>query len=250
MGTAIHLEARHDNMISRVGWMAYAMLCYAVGAGVLFWFLFAISGLAPAGIGSVRTSDLLFAILIDVVLVALFAAQHTIMARNSFKQHIARYINPCAERSTFVLASGLMLGFIVWNWQSIAGMAWQVESGVGRVFLWTFYLFGIGYLLAASFVTNHFELFGLRQAYLHLLDKPYDSLIFKRNWMYSYSRHPMMLGLLLAMWCFPDMSITRLVISILMTSYIFFGVQFEERSLLAEFGEQYAEYRNKVRMLF
>ena len=234
----------------RIGWLVYAVSTYAVGASALFWFLFAISGLVPAGFGPIQTNSVIGAIVVNLLLVAQFGASHSVMARRGFKQWIQQYIPACAERATFVLVAGLSMAFLVWNWQSIPGTAWHVTNPVAVPILWGLNLFGIGYLLASSFVTNHFELFGLRQAWLNFRRIPYQPLQFKQVWMYRYSRHPMMLGILLTVWCMPEMSITRLVIASLMTAYVFIGVFFEERSLVQEFGDTYREYRKRIGMFF
>jgi methanethiol S-methyltransferase len=238
------------NILSRSFWLLYGAGTYGIGAGALFWFLFAISGLAPAGFGPIQSDGVMAAIAINLLLIVQFGLSHSVMARSSFKNWIKRYIPACAERATFVLVSGFTLAFCVWNWQTIPGVAWEITNNVALNALWALNLFGIGYLLASSFVTNHFELFGLRQVWLNFRNTDYTPLQFKQEWMYRYSRHPMMMGLLIVIWCMPVMSVTRLAIAIMMTAYMFIGIYFEERSLVAEFGETYSQYRNKIGMFF
>ena len=136
------------------------------------------------------------------------------------------------------------------EWQPLPGSIWVVEAPAARIILWSLYASGWAYLFAATFVTNHFELMGLRQVYLYFRNKPYTALPFVRKYMYRYSRHPMMLGLLLAFWSTPDMSATRFVLATLLTIYIFVGIRFEERSLIQEFGERYRQYQKEIGLFF
>lgn len=250
---AITTHAHHplvDPWLSRIGWLVYGSISYAIGAGALFWFFFAISGLAPSGFGPIVAGNVISAGVINIALLSLFIVQHSIMARTPFKQSLAKYIAPCAERSTFVLLSGLSMGIIIWNWQVLPGTAWMVDSGWGKSLLWVGNAIGIFYILAASFVTNHFELFGLRQVWLHFRGQQYQPLPFKQSWMYRYSRHPIMLGMLVVMWSTPDMSMTRFFIAALLSAYIFFGIHLEEKELLGQFGASYAQYKKSIGMFF
>jgi protein-S-isoprenylcysteine O-methyltransferase Ste14 len=239
-----------NNIFSRTFWLLYGLGTYAIGAGALFWFLFAISGLAVAGFGPIQTGSATSAIAVNLLLVFQFGVSHSIMARSRFKAWIKQHIPAYAERSTFVLVAGISMALCVWNWQTIPGTAWEITNTGAITALWVLNLFGIGYLLASSFITNHFELFGLRQVWLNFRNIAYTPLEFKQQWMYRYSRHPMMLGLLIVFWCMPVMSVTRLVIALMMTAYIFIGVYFEERSLVEEFGENYEQYRKNIGMFF
>ena len=142
------------------------------------------------------------------------------------------------------------MGFLIWNWQALPGSAWMVDNLAGQTLLWLINGVGILYVLASSFVTNHFELFGLRQVWIHFRGKEYQPAPFTQSLMYRYSRHPIMLGVLLVMWSTPDMSMTRLFIAALLTAYIFFGIQLEEKELLGQFGEKYLAYKKSIGMFF
>ena len=229
--------------------MGYALVSYTVGAGGLFWLFFASAGFAPYGLTN-QTGSAIYALLINIGLVALFALQHTVMARRSFKEWVTQWIPKHLERATFVLLSGLAMLTLIICWQSLPGVVWEINNGAGRLALIIGSLMGMAYVLATSFITGHFELFGVRQAYLNLIGKKYAPLEFKRKWFYTYSRHPMMLGILFILWCTPDMTVTRLVLAALLTTYLFMGIQFEDKGLVAEFGEHYRQYKKEIGVFF
>ena len=237
-----------QSLLSRGFALTYAFFAYAVGAGMLFWFFFAAIGLAPYSLSSIETGNFFQAMTINTLLVVIFAVQHTIMARKSFKQKWTQVIPAHLERSTFVLAAGICMGLILWFWQPLTGNVWAFENETIRFALIGLAFAGVVYVLITSLVTNHFELFGIRQAWLHATGKPYTPLTFKRQWVYKYSRHPMMLGLLVVIWSTPDMSVTRLVLAMLLTVYLFIGIQFEEHGLIQEFGDKYQQYRKEIGM--
>jgi len=230
--------------------MAYALTGYTIGMFGLFWVLLAAGGLVPHGLTAWQVGNPTAALIINVLLVVMFATQHTIMARKWFKTAITRIVPQHLERATFVIASGVAMTALVWFWQTVPGVVWNITSPAAVVILRVLYVIGIGYLVGSSFVTNHFELFGLRQAWMNFRGQAHEPVKFKQAWMYRYSRHPMMLGLLLAFWCSPDMSATRFVLAALMTCYIFVGIRFEERSLIQEFGDTYRQYRDEIGLFF
>jgi methanethiol S-methyltransferase len=228
--------------------LTYALVSYAIGTGGLFWMIFAAGGFAPLGFINLASGNVLLALGINTVLVLLFGVQHSIMARTKFKDKITKVIPRYLERSTFVFVSGVLMIVIMLFWQVVDATVWQVQSPVLSMALLVAYVFGITYLLASSFVTNHFELFGLRQAWLYFSKTPYTPLEFKQRWMYRYSRHPMMLGILFILWCTPEMSATRFTLALLFTIYIFEGIRHEEGGLIEEFGEKYQAYRKQIGM--
>jgi len=239
-------------MLRRLGYLTYGTLCYTLFlAAFVYAVLFVEDLLVPhtvdrggsAGAGLVDG-------LINAGLLGLFAVQHTIMARKWFKEAVRKVIPQPIERSTYVLAAGIAMGALVYYWQTVPGVAWVVQTPWAVKVIRAIYILGIGYLLGSSFVTNHFELFGLRQAWLYCTGQQYTPVKFKQAWVYRYSRHPMMLGLILAFWATPEMSATRFVLAALLTLYIFVGIRFEERSLLQEFGETYRAYQQKIGMFF
>ena len=236
--------------IARALVATYALTAYAVGMFGLFWVILAAGGLAPHGLTPLQAGNPVAAVMINFLLVAAFATQHTIMARSWFKQAVTRIIPQPIERSTYVLAAGIAMAGLVYYWQTIPGVTWIVQAPSAVIALRALYVLGIAYLVGSSFVTNHFELFGLRQAWLYCTGREYTPVEFKQAWVYRYSRHPMMLGLLLAFWSTPEMSATRFVLAALLTVYIFVGIQFEERSLIKEFGERYRDYQRQIGMFF
>ena len=237
-------------LASRTAVLIYSLTSYALGMTGLIWLILAMGGLVPYGFGPVHTVSPVTAILVDMGLIFLFGLQHTIMARRTFKEKITLLIPKAAERSTFVLASGMVMCLAVWCWQSVPGTVWSVESTAAKFVLWGFYLAGWTYLVVSTFVTNHFELFGLRQAYLYFRGIPYTPVKFINKWMYSYSRHPMMLGVLVGLWSIPVMSASHFFLSLLLTAYIAVGVLFEERGLINEFGDTYREYKRSIGTFF
>jgi len=234
------------SLLKRLFVFGYGVLAYNIGVGGLLWIILAMGGLAPVGFSPLHTDNTVMALFINSLLILLFGLQHSIMARAGFKQHLQRVIPTAAERSTYVLLSGLFMAMAIYFWQPIPGYAWQVENTVARYVLWAAYALGWGYLFIATFVTNHFELMGLRQVYLYLADKPYSKLPFTRKYMYRYSRHPMMLGILVGMWALPTMSISHFIMSCLLTLYVAAGVALEERDLIKQFGTTYREYKQQI----
>lgn len=245
-----------DNAVHKAGLLSrgfallYAGLAYGIGAGSLFWFLFIAMDLLPISVAGYEASSLALAFLVDVALVLLFAVQHTIMARSGFKAWFTRVIPSHLERATYVLASGILLLLILLYWQPLPGTVWQIENAVVSTGLQALCAIGFAYLLLASFFTNHFELFGLRQAWLHATGRPYTELEFRKNWIYGFSRHPLMAGMLVVLWSTADMTMTRFALALLMTIYLFIGIRFEERSLIQQFGDSYRQYAREVGMFF
>jgi len=226
--------------------MIYAVLSYLIGVIGLAACILAVGNLHP-GIHIAKASPGLWSsLLVDTLLITLFALQHSIMARQGFKQWLTRFIPIYAERATYVLLSGILLLMAVTLWMPLPGEAWNVQSQPLNTLLWIGFAFGWGYLLIATFLTNHFELFGLRQAYLNLMAKPYTSLPFTQRGMYNYSRHPMMAGVLIGVWCHPQMSFTQLCLAATLTIYVFAGIWFEERDLEKNFGSTYKDYKQKI----
>ncbi len=235
--------------IKRVLVLLYGLVGYTAGLVSLLWFILAMGGLAPTSFGLLQTTSTLGAITINVGLVVLFAVQHTIMARPGFKAMMRNWLPAATERATFLLFTGSILIIAIVFWQPLPGVVWHVEQTGLMIGLWGLYALGWTYLLLATFVTNHFELMGLRQIYLYFRNKPYTSIPFTNKFMYSYSRHPMMLGLLIGMWCVPVMSVSQFVMASLFTVYVFIGITFEERDLLDEHGESYRQYKHEVATL-
>jgi len=229
--------------------LVYGVVSYAVGVGGLMWLILAMGGLAPVSIGALETTSMVGAISVNLGLVLLFGLQHSIMARAHFKRWITQVIPPAAERATYVLMSGVVTMLAIYFWQPLPGTVWSIENSVAQIVLWSAYAIGWAYLFIATFVTNHFELMGLRQVYLYYAQRDYTQLPFTRKLMYRYSRHPMMLGILIGMWALPVMSVSHFVMSLLFTLYIIVGVYLEEKDLVTRFGDTYSKYKKEIATL-
>lgn len=231
------------------GIVIYSVLAYNLGVAGLGILILAMAGLIPLGGVVVFTNSPGLAVSINLLLLALFGVQHSVMARPAFKRRFRRSFAHALERSTFVWASGLAMALCVLFWQPLQGVVWQSE-GILRIVLWAGFAFGWAYLLAATFAINHFDLFGLRQAWLEARGKTYAEVAFKEHWMYRYSRHPIMLGALLGVWCVPTMTASMLMLSLGLTLYIAIGLYFEERDLIRQWGQSYLNYKHRVRAFF
>jgi protein-S-isoprenylcysteine O-methyltransferase Ste14 len=187
---------------------------------------------------------------IDLLLLALFGIQHSVMARRGFKRWWTRGVPPAVERSTYVVATCIVLTLMFRFWVPIAApVVWQVENSAGVALLWG--LFGLGWVLVlvSTFLINHFELFGLQQVFARLKGRALPQAQFGTPLLYRYVRHPLYAGLLLSFWSVPLMTAGRLVFALGSSAYILIGIAFEERDLLHHFGERYRRYRAEVGML-
>lgn len=236
-------------MTKRLTIFAYGVLCYIV---FLATFLYAIgfigNFLVPVTIDGDPQQPLWLALLINLGLLGLFAVQHSVMARPFFKRWLTRFVPSAAERSTYVLFSSVALIVLFAYWEPLGGNVWNVQSSLGRALLLGIY--GAGWLtvLAATFLINHFDLFGLRQVWFALSGKPYESLKFVTPAPYRIVRHPLYVGWLMVFWATPDMTVTHLLFAVVTTLYILAGIQFEERDLMTVHPE-YSDYRRRVPML-
>lgn len=226
----------------------YGVVSYAV---FLVAFLYAIGFLAnlvvPKSIDSGSYNESLWpALLINGLLLGLFAIQHTIMARPGFKKAWTRIVPKPIERSTFVLFASLILLLLYWQWQPINMVVWSVQNTFAAGILWA--LFAIGWLivLAATFMIDHFELFGLRQAIRNLQGKDTKPPEFTTKMLYNRIRHPIMAGFIVAFWATPHMTVGHLFFAVMTTGYILVGIWFEERDLIKYIGKQYVDYRETV----
>jgi protein-S-isoprenylcysteine O-methyltransferase Ste14 len=186
---------------------------------------------------------------VDAGLLALFAVQHSVMARRWFKDWWTRVVPGPLERSTYVLFSSLALILLFWQWRPLGGVVWSVEDPAGRLALRGLFAFGWGLVLVSTFLINHFDLFGLRQVWLYLLGRPYTALRFGTPALYRIVRHPLYVGWFFAFWMTPTMTLAHLLFSVATTAYILLAIRFEERDLLREHGDAYEEYRRSVPML-
>ncbi len=229
---------------------AYGVLCYVVFLGSFLYAIGFIGSLVvPKTIDSGPGAALPEALVIDLVLLGLFAMQHSVMARPGFKSVWTRIVPRSAERSTYVLISSLLLALIIWKWQAVPAVVWDVSSpvlaGILRAVFWLGWLI----LLLSTFIINHFDLFGLRQVYLRMRGVEYTQIQFAARAFYKYVRHPLYLGFVIAFWATPHMSVGHLVFSVATTGYIFIGIFLEERDLI-KYHPEYQAYRARVPMLF
>lgn len=183
---------------------------------------------------------------IDIGLIALFGLQHSVMARPGFKRWFTRQVPAHLERSTYVLVASAVLALLLVAWQPLPAMVWRVSDVDAVLTLWL--LFGAGWLLlvASTFMINHFELFGLAQAFRHWRNQPAPRDEFRTSWLYRYMRHPIYTGWLLTFWATPQMSVGHLLFAAGMSIYILVGIAYEERDLIAAFGDRYRDYRTRV----
>jgi methanethiol S-methyltransferase len=237
--------------------MSLIAALYGVVAYVFFLatFIYAIGfvgnlPLLPKTIDSGATAPLIETLAVNLALLGLFAVQHSVMARRGFKRWWTRVIPECVERSTFVAASTAVLALLLWQWRPLAEpLLWSVSDPLGRLALHVVFWLGWGMLLVSTFLINHFELFGLRQVWANLRGQAIPEPVFHTPFLYRHVRHPLYLGFILAFWATPQMTAGHLLFAAACTGYILVGIWFEERDLVAQFGDRYRVYRQQVGML-
>jgi len=228
----------------------YGVVCYAVFlASFLYSIGFVGNLVVPRTIDSHPGASVPEALVVNLVLLGLFAVQHSVMARPAFKAVWTRVVPRTVERSTYVLISSLLLALLFWKWQSIPAVVWHVSAPVFDAFLWAMFALGWLIVLLSTFMIDHFELFGLRQVYLRLRGLDYLPPGFTQRALYGFVRHPIMLGFLIAFWATPHMTVGHLLFSIATTGYILVGIMLEERDLVRYIGPEYEAYRRRVPML-
>jgi protein-S-isoprenylcysteine O-methyltransferase Ste14 len=226
--------------------LGYAVIAY--GAFVLssVWAIGFLAGWgAPTFADGPATRPAWAALAIDAALLLTFAVQHTIMARAGFKQRLTRLIPAPAERSTFVLVASLLLLAMFGWWQPVPAVIWHVGPPWSAM-IWAVYALGWVIVVWSTFMVDHADFLGLKQAYRHLVRLGYQSPSFTRRWLYQWCRHPMMLGLVIVFWATPRMTVGHLFFAAGSTAYIAVGIRFEERDLRAQLGAEYQAYANEV----
>jgi protein-S-isoprenylcysteine O-methyltransferase Ste14 len=229
--------------------LLYGVACYALFFAVYAYMAaFFADVLVPRTIDSSPGGSLAMAISVDLLLILMFGLQHSVMARPEFKTVWTRLIPQPIERSTYVLLSCLALILLMWQWRAIETPIWDLQNGAARAVVWE--LFVVGWLMVpvVSLMISHFDLFGVRQVWLHFRQREYSALPFHTPMLYARMRHPLYVGWLLAFWATPTMTVGHLLLAGGLTAYILVAIVFEERDLLNHFGRQYAEYRRRVPM--
>jgi len=224
----------------------YGVASYTVGVIALVALILAALGVLPLTGGALHIESAAGALAFNLGLLVVFALQHSVMARQKFKQRWTRVIHPAMERSTYVLATGLALLPLLFLWQPLDTVLWHVDAPLVRIAMTATAVAGWAYLFVATFAINHFELFGLQQVWRALRGEVPAAVPFRERWMYRFDRHPIMTGLAIGMWATPDMSLGYLALAAGMTAYAMVGVHFEERALRREWGAKYEDYRRRV----
>jgi len=228
----------------------YGLISYVIFFGTFLYAIGFVGNLwVPKSIDSAPQVPLVQALLVNLALLALFAVQHSLMARPRFKCWLIHHIPKEAERSTYVLASSLALIVLFTFWEPMGGIVWNIGIEAGQILMHCAFLFGWLQVLACTFMINHFDMFGLRHVWLNLRNQPYFELPFETPFIYRLMRHPLYLGWLLAFWAMPLMTVAHLVFAMASTAYIFIAIQLEEGDLLEKHPE-YLEYRKRVPMIF
>ena len=250
--------------MKRVLGFLYGVICYLIFFGTFLYAIAFVGGgnlygrdknlivprsidLTPAGAGEGLATRLV----IDALLLSLFAIQHSVMARQWFKRAWTKVVAPMLERSTYVLIASLILLLMFWQWRPIGTerVAWNVQSAAGRLVLQGFFWIGWLTVLISTFLLDHFELFGLKQAYHYVRGTEPAPASFKTPLLYKGVRHPLYLGFIIAFWATPRMSMGHLFFAVMTTAYILVAIQFEERDMIRAYGDRYREYRRRVSML-
>ena len=235
----------------RALFLGFALIAYAIFFATFLYLIGFVGNLdvLPTTVDKGPAGPIGAAVITDVVLVALFGLQHSVMARQGFKRNWTRIVPWPIERSVYVLFASAALIILFSLWRPIGGMVWDVANPTAQVILWALFLAGWGIVLLSTFLINHFELFGLQQAWLHLRNREPAKPVFHQPLFYKWVRHPLYLGFFLAFWATPAMSYGHLLLAAGMSVYMRIAIRYEERDLVRLFGSDYEDYRSRVGML-
>lgn len=240
-------QANRINSVLAIGYGAVAYLLFL--ASFLYLIGFVGSIVVPRTVDHAITAPSGEAVVVDALLLGLFAVQHSVMARPAFKRWWTRIVPQPIERSTYVLLSSLVLFVLYWQWRSMPASIWDIQNAVARYGFWVLFSAGWAIALASTLMIGHFDLFGLRQVFLAWRGQPYTDITFRTPLFYRLVRHPLMLGFIIAFWATPTMTASHLLLATVLTGYILIALQIEERDLVAALGSQYRDYRRQVPML-
>lgn len=234
-------------MIKRAAILGYGAVAYLLFLAVLTYTIGFLAGVGvPKGVDDGTTGPAWQALLINGGLLTLFAVQHSVMARPWFKRRWTRLVAPEVERSTYVLIASAVVALLLWQWRPLPDVVWAVESGWAQGILWSLYGLGWLILVGGTFLTGHFDLFGLRQVLARAGRRTYQPPGFRQTLLYRWVRHPMMVGFLISFWAVPHMSVGRLLFAVAASAYILVAVRLEEQDLREELGQPYLEYAARV----
>jgi methanethiol S-methyltransferase len=236
--------------MTRILEFLYGLVSYALFFVTVLYAIGFVEGIAvPKTIDSGAVVPAAEAIMVNVLLLALFAVQHSVMARKPFKEWWTRYVPQPIERSTYVLLANLALLLLFWQWRPLPAVVWQVFNPLAVIALLTLSLVGWLIVFTSTFLINHFELFGVHQVANNLTGRPMPAPRFRTPLYYHVVRHPLYLGFIIAFWAAPTMTVGRLLFALATTVYILVAIQLEEHDLIEAFGDQYRAYRKRVGML-
>ena len=236
--------------MGRILAFVYGIAAYVVSFLTLLYAIGFVAGLGvPKDLNSGAIVPAEEALIVNLLLLSLFAVQHSVMARPQFKRWWTRLVPVAIERSTYVLLASLALVLLFWQWRPLPAVLWRIDNPQIALALTGVSLAGWLIVLASTFLINHFELFGLQQVTVHLVGRTMPEPRFRTPVLYRLVRHPLYLGLVIAFWATPVMTAGHLLFAAVTTAYIFVGILLEERDLTAQFGDEYRRYRQRVAML-
>jgi len=236
--------------MKRILVLLFGVFCYVLFLATFLYQIGFVSGIVvPKGIDDGTVVSGFQTLATNVLLLGLFAIQHTVMARLAFKRWWTTIVPEAIERSVFVLLSSLLLLLMNWQWKPLPEFVWRIDNALGRMLLYAVASGGWGLVLSATCLINHFDLFGVRQVWLYFTNREYEPVKFKENLLYRWLRHPLMLGFIIAFWATPDMTQGHLLFAVVTTAYILVAIQIEERTLVALHGEEYRQYQRRVSMI-
>jgi protein-S-isoprenylcysteine O-methyltransferase Ste14 len=243
-------QLRGETSMGRLLVFAYGTAAYALFLGTFLYAIGFVTGIiVPKTVDTGLAGPFEEALIINLLLMSLFAVQHSVMARKPFKRWWTQYVPAAMERSTYVLLASLALILMFWQWRPIQVIVWEVREPTVAALLLGLSLLGWVIVLLSTFLINHFELFGLHQVALNLRGQDAVAPRFRTPLLYKLVRHPLYLGFIIAFWASPVMSAGHLLFAAVTTAYILVGIWLEERDLVELFGEQYEAYRQRVGML-